>query len=453
MRVDKTKTNKLLSLTKSLIPVLALSLTVLTLAGGRVSAASRTVNVPLSSSIPFPGVVAGPSGDWTSTHLDGDGTQYLNENVYYMLDLPESVCEQAVVTRVGVETEVVAATFNDPSNYQSLLIVMSYFENGSPSNFTGLVDDNSGFDGSAGNSVYMLRSNDPGEENAPSGNPDIGTLKFHLTTSPITLEMLRNVLIQVNHHYQDFNGDAAMTSKMPEVVLTYDDSSCPQNQPPVISGSTASTSPTTPSGTVLVPGSSLNASDPDGDTLTFSITAGNGENYFTIDPATGNISTTQTGIPAGTYTLTILVDDGKGGSAKETVTITVSEDTPTTFCPAPGDTSQPLTPAGDCDGDGITNQTEGYDPDSDGNPGTGTPSVDTDKDGTPDYLDTDTDSDTVPDKTEGTKDTNNNGIPAFRDPKEGPKTLANTGSNVSLILALSLVAVVGGAGMRKLSIK
>ena len=102
-----SKLSKALKATTSTLAIL--TLTILSLSGG-VSAASRTVNVPLSSSIPFPGVVAGPSGDWTSTHLDGDGTQYLNENVYYMLDLPESVCEQAVVTRVGVETEVVAAT-------------------------------------------------------------------------------------------------------------------------------------------------------------------------------------------------------------------------------------------------------------------------------------------------------------------------------------------------------
>lgn len=314
-----SKLSKALKATTSTLAIL--TLTILSLSGG-VSAASRTVNVPLSSSIPFPGVVAGSSGDWTSTHLDGDGTQYLNENVYYMLDLPESVCEQAVVTRVGVETEVVAATFNDPSNYQSLLIVMSYFENGSPSNFTGLVDDNSGFDGSAGNSVYMLRSNDPGEENAPSGNPDIGTLKFHLTTSPITLEMLRNVLIQVNHHYQDFNGDAAMTSKMPEVVLTYDDSSC--------------TTPPDPEPTPL-------------------------------------------------------------------------------YCPAPYDTSEALTPGGDCDGDGITNQEEGYDPDGDGNPNAGTNPVDTDGDGIPDYLDLDTDNDGILDEQEGAADIDKDGTPNFRD--------------------------------------
>jgi hypothetical protein len=115
--------------------------------------------------------------------------------------------------------------------------------------------------------------------------------------------------------------------------------------------------------------------------------------------------------------------------------------TNTSYCPAPGNTSQVLTPAGDCDGDGIDNQTEGYDPDGDGNPSTGTPSVDTDKDGTPDYLDTDTDSDTVPDKTEGTKDTNNNGIPAFRDPKEGGKRLAETGVNTDIVIKLAVITV------------
>ena len=34
-------------------------------------------------------------------------------------------------------------------------------------------------------------------------------------------------------------------------------------------------------------------------------------------------------------------------------------------CPAPGDINRLLTPDGDCDGDGMTNQQEGYDPDQD----------------------------------------------------------------------------------------
>ncbi len=121
--------------------------------------------------------------------------------------------------------------------------------------------------------------------------------------------------------------------------------------------------------------------------------------------------------------------------------------TPTLYCPAPGSTTEALSPTGDCDGDGITNQEEGYDPDGDTDPNTGTKSVDTDKDGTPDYLDTDSDNDKLLDKDEGTKDTNNNKIPDFRDPT---KTLANTGTSLNLILSLSALAIIAGFGLKKL---
>jgi hypothetical protein len=62
----------------------------------------------------------------------------------------------------------------------------------------------------------------------------------------------------------------------------------------------------------------------------------------------------------------------------------------------------------DSDGDGITDLDEGrYE--------SGGP-VDTDMDGTPDYLDDDTDSDGLLDKLEGTEDWDNDGIPNWRDP-------------------------------------
>jgi hypothetical protein len=85
------------------------------------------------------------------------------------------------------------------------------------------------------------------------------------------------------------------------------------------------------------------------------------------------------------------------------------------YCPAPYNTSEALTPNGDCDGDGITNQEEGYDPDGDGNPNAGTNPVDTDGDGIPDYLDLDTDNDGILDEQEGAADIDKDGTPNFRD--------------------------------------
>jgi hypothetical protein len=122
-------------------------------------------------------------------------------------------------------------------------------------------------------------------------------------------------------HYQ---GTAELG--LPTITLTYDNATCPL-PPTVASASVARTvvSPDTASGAVVVPGSSYGASDANGDTLTYSITAGNGAGYFAIDSANGNITTTRANLPVGTYTLTVLVDDGNGGTTTATVTINVTD--------------------------------------------------------------------------------------------------------------------------------
>ncbi|MCK6510087.1 putative Ig domain-containing protein [Myxococcota bacterium] len=65
----------------------------------------------------------------------------------------------------------------------------------------------------------------------------------------------------------------------------------------------------------------VQASDPDGDTLTYSMSglpAG-----ATINPTTGQISWTPTQADVGTYTVTVTVSDGKGGTTTVTFTVTV----------------------------------------------------------------------------------------------------------------------------------
>jgi hypothetical protein len=88
----------------------------------------------------------------------------------------------------------------------------------------------------------------------------------------------------------------------------------------------------------------------------------------------------------------------------------------------------------DRDGDGLTNDEEtrlGTDPDNPDSDGDGISdfeetdggtAVDTDGDGVIDALDLDSDDDGYPDEDEGTVDRNGNGIPAYRDPAEGPGT-------------------------------
>ena len=120
------------------------------------------------------------------------------------------------------------------------------------------------------------------------------------------------------------NGTTSMA--ILDVKVSYDDAgiTCPNNNPS-ISPSSTTTPSSTPSGSTVVAGSILKATDSDGDKLSYSITLGNDSNYFAIDPITGDITTTKTNIPAGTYTLTIQVDDGKGGKATAVVSIVVTE--------------------------------------------------------------------------------------------------------------------------------
>ncbi|WP_439105758.1 retention module-containing protein [Congregibacter sp.] len=68
------------------------------------------------------------------------------------------------------------------------------------------------------------------------------------------------------------------------------------------------------------------ATDLDGDTLTYSITSGNGDGYFAINSETGEITVTQAVDDAlvGDYTLDVLVDDGEGGTDTATVNIALT---------------------------------------------------------------------------------------------------------------------------------
>ena len=71
----------------------------------------------------------------------------------------------------------------------------------------------------------------------------------------------------------------------------------------------------------------VSATDPDGDTVTYSITDGHGDGHFTLDGRSGAITVAaeldyET---TASYTLTVTADDLKGGTATATVTITVTD--------------------------------------------------------------------------------------------------------------------------------
>ncbi|WP_041523841.1 VCBS domain-containing protein [Gilvimarinus agarilyticus] len=117
----------------------------------------------------------------------------------------------------------------------------------------------------------------------------------------------------------------------------------------------------TPSGTEV---GVVSAVDPDGDTLTYTITAGNSAGWFAIDAATGAISLTTDVDDAqiGRYTLSVYADDGQGGSDTATVNIdllNVNDPPVVTGNAIAVDEESTNTPLGiaaatDADGDGLT---------------------------------------------------------------------------------------------------
>ena len=105
----------------------------------------------------------------------------------------------------------------------------------------------------------------------------------------------------------------------------------------------------------------VRATDADGDRLAYTLaTAPAG---MAIDPASGVISWTPSGDQSGPQAVALLVDDGRGGSATQTFTVTVAParpDRPPTITSTPGQAAVPGSPyqyqvaATDPDGDPIT---------------------------------------------------------------------------------------------------
>lgn len=366
MRVNISKTNKLLSLSSKLIPALILSLAILSFAGGRASASTQTVNATLTSkpagtvdvwcdymeanqSLCPSGGTGFSAADHSSITNAEIATGFVNTggegNIIYIASTigsgisidNQEVCSSVKFTNLNLRTE-----FTYPDDPDTGYIVYASLDGGS--SFANLTM-NEGV--STGLTSYFPSASNFAARGLGE-TTHTGAIDVDISLGNLTSDQLSNILYYIGF---GAGSDPAATTT---ATLTYDDSSC--------------TTPTDPT-------------------------------------------------PVGTTTTTTAT---------------------TPYCPAPGDTSQLLTPEGDCDGDGITNQEEGYDPDGDGSPGPN--STDTDKDGTPDYLDTDSDNDAIPDKQEGTKDTNHNGIPDFRDPSK--KMLAETGNNLSLIPVLSVASLV-----------
>jgi hypothetical protein len=274
--------------------------------------------------------VSGPNdGDTTSTSISGDG----NTNVLNAWQL-------------DVSTFPPACTLSDVN---SMTVTSSYSKSQSPSSEINPSQD--------GGFIFVGESSGGswtpwGTISSPSGeimgSPYTGGISRDytiwggatVTTIPISIGGIwsssvaptANFVIAVmtdttNTGYDHNISGATVTISKP--VVNIDFSSCVEtNTVPTITPPSSTTIPSaTASGSTVVPGSSLGATDLDGDKLTYSITAGNTGNYFAIDSSTGNITTTSSNIPAGTYKLSVQVDDGKDGKTTAEVVIVVAAST------------------------------------------------------------------------------------------------------------------------------
>ena len=100
----------------------------------------------------------------------------------------------------------------------------------------------------------------------------------------------------------------------------------PPNSPPVFGSASYAFSVAEDAGVGEAVGS-ISATDADGDTLSYSITAGNEDGKFAINAGTGAITVAGTldYETTSSYTLTVQTDDGNGGQATAAVNITVTD--------------------------------------------------------------------------------------------------------------------------------
>ena len=97
----------------------------------------------------------------------------------------------------------------------------------------------------------------------------------------------------------------------------------PGNRPPVGQAATRTVAENSPAGTTV--GAPVTATDPDGDTLAYSL----GSAQFMIHPTSGQL-TVATGAnldyeTQASYTVTVTASDGRGGATQYTVTINLTD--------------------------------------------------------------------------------------------------------------------------------
>jgi uncharacterized repeat protein (TIGR01451 family) len=151
-------------------------------------------------------------------------------------------------------------------------------------------------------------------------NGTSGTVSCTSTTCTYTPNANANGTDTFTYTISDPDGSTATATVT--VTIT------PVNDPPAYTAASTNTSQTVPVGGTL---SSLSATDPDADPLTYAVTGGALPPTVTLN-ADGSFSGTAS--PHGTYTVQVTVSDGNGGTAATTLTIQVGGPTANTP-PAP----------------------------------------------------------------------------------------------------------------------
>ncbi len=145
----------------------------------------------------------------------------------------------------------------------------------------------------------------------PDGDPG------RFMTGTVTVEVLDGQLT--------INADdpAANNTKINFATVTPTDAPDAPNAPPAIADQSFDTDEGREAGATV---GTVTASDEDSDTLTFTITAGNDENQFALDEATGALTATGSFDfeDVATYTLTVVVSDG-GATNEATITVNVTD--------------------------------------------------------------------------------------------------------------------------------
>ena len=165
-------------------------------------------------------------------------------------------------------------------------------------------------------------------------------------------------------------GDGTAEDSIDVTITVTDDPSDDDttvNNPPTFDVSSPVSYPIVAGGSGRTVGSPT-ATDPEGDPLTYAITSGNTARLFTIDTATGRLTTAQAVTPSS-HTLTVTVRDSKNADdlpdteVDDTITVSITvtaEGTPDTGTPDTGTPAQPggtvtVTPPRATPGTGTTN--------------------------------------------------------------------------------------------------